>query len=262
MIEIGRILCPTDFSETSRHALDHAAALARAYECRVTLLYVHPPLVVSTFGPGLPLLPGAVLSPEDRQAALGNLREFADAEVGHGLDFDYMVSEGEAAAEIVQAATDSKSDMIVLGTHGRTGFQHLAMGSVAEKVLRRASCPVMTVPPRTPDVVPVPSALFRRVLCAIDFSESSMLALRYACAIAQEAGGQFTVLHALELLPEPGPDASWATQTVGDYFASLRADSETKLAQSVPSDVRQYCEVETVMVTGTPYREILKAADS
>jgi nucleotide-binding universal stress UspA family protein len=262
MIEIRRILCPTDFSEASKHALDHAAALARWYECPVTVLYVHSPIVISTLGPDLPLLQSAVLTPEDRQTLLRNLREFATAEIGEHIAVDAMVSEGEAAAEIIAAAQESKCDLIVLGTHGRSGLEHLTMGSVTEKVLRKAKRPVMTVPPRAPDMVPVPSALFRRVLCAIDFSPSSMQALVYACAIAQEAGGQLAVLHTVEFMPnDPGPDASWATQTMAEYFEQARTQSEAELSAAVPSEVREYCEVETVMTTGTPYREILREAE-
>ena len=263
MIEIRRILCPTDFSEASKHALDHAAALARWYQCRVTVLYVHSPIVMSTLGPDIPLLQSAVLTPEDRQALLRNLQEFARTEIGEHIDVDVMVSEGEAAAEIVQAAQESNCDLIVLGTHGRSGLEHLTMGSVTEKVLRKARRPVMTVPPRVPDVVPVPSALFRRVLCAIDFSPPSMQALDYACAIAQEAGGQLAVLHSVEFLPgDPGPEASWATQTVADYFEQARAESDARLSAAVSSEVREYCQVETVMTTGSPYREILREAES
>ena len=219
MIEIRRILCPTDFSDASKHALDHAAALARWYECRVTVLYVHSPVIMSTLGPDIPLLQSAVLAPEDRQSLLRSLQDFVRTEIGDRLDVDVMVGEGEAAAEIVQAAQESHCDLIVLGTHGRSGLEHLTMGSVAERVLRKAGRPVMTVPPRAPDVVPVPSALFRRVLCAIDFSPSSMQALDYACAIAQEAGGQLAVVHAVEFMSgNPDPQVSWATQTVASYL--------------------------------------------
>jgi nucleotide-binding universal stress UspA family protein len=263
LIEIRRILCPTDFSEASKHALDHAAALARWYECRVTVLYVHSPMIMSTLGPDIPLLQSAVLTPEDRQALLRNLREFAAAEIGEHIAVDAMVSEGEAAAEIVAAAQESNCDLIVLGTHGRSGLEHLTMGSVTEKVLRKARRPVMTVPPRAPDMVPVPSALFRRVLCAIDFSPPSMQALDYACAIAQEAGGQLAVLHSVEFLPgDSGSGASWATQTVANYFEQARAESESRLSAVIPPEVRDYCEVETVMTAGTPYREILREAES
>ena len=263
MVEIRRILCPTDFSNASKHALDHAAALARWYECQVTVLYVHSPIVMSTLGPDIPLLQSAVLTPEDRQALLRSLQDFVRTEIGEHIDVDVMVGEGEAAAEIVQAAEESHCDLIVLGTHGRSGLEHLTMGSVTEKVLRKSRRPVMTVPPRAPDVVPVPSALFRRVLCAIDFSPSSTQALQYACAIAQEAGGQLTVLHSVEFMTsDPGAEASWTTQTVADYFEQARTESEQRLAAAVPPAVREYCQVETVMTRGTPYREILREAES
>ena len=88
-----------------------------------------------------------------------------------------------------------KADLLVIGTHGRSGFERLVLGSVTEKVLRKASCPVLTVPKRLPDAVPVGPVLFKRILCPVDFSESSLHALSYAVSMAQEADGQLTVLH-------------------------------------------------------------------
>jgi nucleotide-binding universal stress UspA family protein len=262
MIDIRRILCPTDFSEASRHALDHAAALARWYEASVHLLYVHPIVVVPTYGPGVPLLPGALLSPQDRQAVEQNLLDWVQQEIGTGIQVECEVREGETANEIVQTVSERAADLVVLGTHGRAGLERFAMGSVAEKVLRKATCPVMTVPPRVGDVVPVPSSLFRRVLCAIDFSDSSMRALEYAVSLAQEAGGQLTLMHVVELLPEDvGLESSWATQrTVADYVAAARTAGQARLEAAVPDAARQYCEVETVLGSGKPYREILREA--
>ena len=87
------------------------------------------------------------------------------------------------------------ADLIVMGTHGRGGFQHLVLGSVTERVLRRAVCPVLTVPPRAQSTSRL---TFRRLLCAIDFSESSMAALRFALSLAQESEARLTMLHVLE----------------------------------------------------------------
>jgi len=262
MIEIRRILCPTDFSDTSRHALHHAAALARWYEASLTLLYAHPPTVVAAYAPGVPLLPGVLLTAQDRDATVQNLRQLAKEEVGAGVRVDCELRDGDATTEIVQSASDLSADLVVLGTHGRSGVERLAMGSVAEKVMRKAVCPVMTVPPRAGDLVPVPSSMFRRVLCAIDFSPSSMSALDYASSIAQEAGGQLVVMHVVELLPEEmGVESSWANgRTIADYLASARADSHAKLEAAVSEDARRYCEVQTVMTSGKPYREILREA--
>jgi len=261
MIEIRRILCPTDFSETSRHALNHAAALARWYKASITLLYAHSPTVIAAYAPGVPLLPGAVLTAQDREATVQNLHDLAKEEVGDGVRIDCQFRDGDATTEILQAADALSADLLVLGTHGRSGIERLAMGSVAEKVLRRASCPVMTVPPHSGRVVPASPSFFRRILCAVDFSESSMRALAFAGSIAQEAGGQLAVMHVVELLHEEmGLESSWATQrTIADYIAAVRADSTAKLEAAVPEGARYY-EVQTVVTTGKPYREILREA--
>jgi nucleotide-binding universal stress UspA family protein len=262
-INIQRILCPIDFSETSRHALDHAAALARWYEAQISLLYVHPVLAITSMSPGLPLMPGVMLTPVDRAAVAASLEAFAKDEVGAGLSMTREVLEGNAASEIATYAREHGMQLIVLGTHGRSGFERLAMGSVAEKVLRTAECPVLTVPPRVPDRVPVPAALFRHVLCAIDFSPCSMEALSYATSIAQEGGGTLTVLYVAELLPDDiGPltgdfvDAS----PFRDYLVRAQAERTARLEAAVPATVREFCTVETLMAPGKPYREILRVA--
>lgn len=264
MIEIRTILCPVDFSDVARHALDHAAALARWYEASLAVIYVHPMVTVTAFAPGTPLLPAAVLSDVDRAAMRQNVTAFVRESVGTEIPADVDVMEGAAAAEILDAARARDTDLIVMGTHGRSGFERLAMGSVAEKVLRQAAGPVLTVPPRTADVVPVPAALFKRVLCGIDFSTCTMRALDFATSIARETGGELTVVHVMELLPD-GPaatdGASWIqAQTVADYLAASRADQRARLDAAVPPDVSTYCTVNTVMATGKPYREILRVA--
>ena len=260
MIDIQRILCPTDFSETSRHAFTYAAPLARWYGASMTLLYANPPAVVAAYAPGVPLLPGALLTAEDRETTVQNLRAMAQT-AGAGIQVDCEMRDGDATTAIVQAAAAVSADLVVLGTHGRSGVERLVMGSVAEKVLRKAACPVMTVPPHAGPVVPPPSSFFRRVLGAIDFSPSSMRALEYATSIAQEAGGQLVVMHVLEMLPEEmGLESSWAGQrTIADYVAAARADSQAKLEAAV-SNVGEDCEVQTVLTSGKPYREILREA--
>jgi nucleotide-binding universal stress UspA family protein len=265
-VDIDRILCPIDFSETSRHALDHAATLARWYGAKLMLLYVHPALAVAPLAPGLPLMPGVILSGEDRELVEARLESFAREEIGDQIPLTRHVLEGDAAREIRTFAQESGTQLIVLGTHGRSGFERLVMGSVAEKVMRTAACPVLTVPPRTPERVPLPTSLFRQVLCAIDFSECSMEGLRYALSIAQESGGLLTVVHVAELLPEdvpgfgePAPSAEHP-HTFRDYLAQAKAARAAQLDAAIPAGVRDYCTVDTVMASGKPYREILRLA--
>jgi Universal stress protein family len=108
------------------------------------------------------------------------VQRFIDAESAPGIGVKAVVREGNAASEILTEATDMKADLPVMGTHGRSGFERLLLGSATEKLLREASCPVLTVPPRHADVVPATPVLFKRILCPVDFSDCSMLALNYA----------------------------------------------------------------------------------
>ena len=96
--------------------------------------------------------------------------------------------------------------LIVIGTHGAGGFEHLVLGSVTEKVLRRATCPVLTVPPRARTTAKLP---FKRILCPLDFSESSLAALDFAFSLAQQGDAELTILHVFEW---PAEDESLATR--------------------------------------------------
>src|SRR5688500_17795398 len=177
MIEIRRILCPVDFSDYSRRALDHAIAIARWYGSTVTALHVVSPAPAAGYGPGPGTFPPMVLTAVHRAHLLAETRAFVEAEGAPGVGTEAVVREGQTAAEIVDQATGMNADLLVIGTHGRSGFERLLLGSVAEKVLRKARCPVLTVPGRLPDAVPAGPGLFKRILCAVDFSESSMNAL-------------------------------------------------------------------------------------
>src|SRR5581483_2684811 len=95
-----------------------------------------------------------------------------------GVLTDARVESGPPATAILACATRVGADLIVIGTHGASGFEHLVLGSVTEKVLRRATCPVMTVPPRVRATSRLP---FKTIVCPIDFSASSEAALRMRC---------------------------------------------------------------------------------
>lgn len=137
MLPIRKILVPTDFSEHSRAAFDLACALARDYGAELLVLHVYrPPQVYAPDGI-------AVIVPEqplDLQAQLALVRP-ADPQV----KVDHLLVEGDPVEEILRVAGDRRCDLIVMGTHGTTGLARLLMGSVAESVVRRAPCPVLTI---------------------------------------------------------------------------------------------------------------------
>jgi nucleotide-binding universal stress UspA family protein len=138
MWTIKTILHPTDFSKPSEYALQLACALARDYHARLVVLHVALPPVV---------LYGEGVIPVEPQGYWDQLRAQLQRVVSSVSDLpvESHLVEGEPAAEILRLAAELPSDLIVLGTHGRTGLSRLLMGSVAEQVVRKAACPVLTV---------------------------------------------------------------------------------------------------------------------
>ncbi len=263
MIEIRRILCPVDFSDHSRRALDHAIAIARWYESTVTALRVFSAAPVQAFGPGPVVLEPIVLTPIDRDQLLADTKAFVEKESGPGITIEAVVREGNTAAEILEQAASMKADLLVIGTHGRSGFERLVLGSVAEKVLRKASCPVMTVPGGLPDAVPAGPVLYKRILCPVDFSESSLRALKYAISMAQEADAQLVVLHIVEHeFPNTADMPTFvydAGMTVGD-FLKKRDEALHRRLQETVAGADEFCSVESLMTCGKPWREVLRIA--
>jgi nucleotide-binding universal stress UspA family protein len=149
MISYRRILVATDFSDYSKEALDYAIYLAKQFDGGLYLLHVFemPPYSHPGVSPGMQpdvqrWIQGLREEAEKRLTVLKE--EFAPQEV----KIHPVFKEGNAFIEILKAAEEIPADLIVLGTHGRTGLPHVLLGSVAERVVRKASCPVFTVRPR------------------------------------------------------------------------------------------------------------------
>ncbi len=147
MNNLRRILVPVDYSACSRSALEHAAMLAKSFNATIDLLYVWeapafiaPEAMVGAAGTTQTL---AQLASDQAQAAM---REFVAQAREDGIEIaNTRVEQGDPSHTIVTLADSDGYDLIAMGTHGRSGFAHLLLGSVAEKVVRRASCPVLTV---------------------------------------------------------------------------------------------------------------------
>jgi nucleotide-binding universal stress UspA family protein len=150
MLPIHTILHPTDFSEQSAHALRLACALARDYGARLVLLHVAP-LPVPALGEGLPMI--------DPETYLAPLRQrLSELMVPYNeIAVERIFGAGDPAAEISRIALQTHADLIVMGTHGRSGLERLLMGSVTEGVMRQANCPVLTL--KLPVPVKAPMAM-------------------------------------------------------------------------------------------------------
>jgi nucleotide-binding universal stress UspA family protein len=256
MITIKNILCPVDFSDQSRRVLEHAVATAMWYGAEITLLHVlsTPPV----WPDGLPVNSSVLpLGPEDRKHLLEELERFAEPSERAGVRVHLLLDDGYPTQRILSRAQAMGADLIVLGTHGASGFEHLVLGSVAEKVLRKAACPVLTVPPG--DKAAPSALLFQTILCPVDFSASSTEALDYAVWLAAEARSHLIVLHVLEALPSEDPRALMHFH-MPEYLSFLEIDARERMQQIVPEEVRSGIRPELVIASGKPYREVLRVA--
>jgi nucleotide-binding universal stress UspA family protein len=193
MAAIRRILCPVDFSDVSVRCVAHAAALARWRGAHLTVLHVESPV--------LQRLPGVPAGPEENEAHASDLERIR-RHVGALFDAaglamggaDLLVDLGRPAPHILDRACSLAADVIVLGSHGHGGFERLMLGSVAERVLRRAPCDVLVVPPHAVAPTRLP---YGSIVCGVDFSASSERALDVAAALAVDAGASLSAVHVI-----------------------------------------------------------------
>jgi nucleotide-binding universal stress UspA family protein len=264
MIEITRILCPVDFSECSRHALDQAVALARWYQAHVTAVHVFTEWPLANM---IPTHPSEVVQPGplqaiDRDALMHHLQHFVGNTPAADVQIDAVLQEApDVHREILAQADALKADLIVLGSHGRSGFERFLLGSITEKVLRKATCPVMVVPRRVDDAAPSRAVHASRILCPVDFSGSSLAALTFALSLAEEADAVLTALHVVEIPSGLYESSMSAGFNVAEWRASAHASSLERLQGLIPDSVRSFCTVDTLVSEGKASRVILGLAE-
>ena len=142
---IKQMLCASDFSPASRPALRLAQELARTLKARLIIFHAYEPSVPIGNGGYLPPSVMQEMLTATRDAAAQSLKRLARSSQGKGVRISTLLAEGPAAAAIVRAAKKHRVNLVVMGTHGRTGVRRLLMGSVADRVIRTASCPVLVV---------------------------------------------------------------------------------------------------------------------
>jgi nucleotide-binding universal stress UspA family protein len=257
VVEFTRILCPVDFSESSAGSLVHAAALARWYDAKLTVLHVVP-----TFDPvevrGDLGVPVHIVTPVPRERVLEELRRVVDAAAG-SIQASLAAESGDARTVIVDQALTTKADLIVMGTHGHRGFTRLIVGSVTESVLREAPCPVLTVPPHE-RAATSQSVTFKRILCPTDFSPSALQAVGFAIDLARQADGRVTLLGVLEWLAEEEP-RSLAHFNVPEFRDLMARNTDDQLRALVVDELRAGSPIDTQVVFGRAHRQILRVAE-
>jgi nucleotide-binding universal stress UspA family protein len=253
MLEVNRILCPLDFSEFSVRAYRHALSLAEHYRAKLVAQHT----VEVWRHPSASFAVTADLYDEYCQTLCGSgkeqLEEFVKNYTSNEVQPELVVDQGTAADSILSFAQDQKSDLIVMGTHGLRGFDRLMLGSVTDRVMRRAPCPVLAVREPPHDAVAVgqeqhsPHRL-NRILACVDFSEDSEQALNYAFSAAAEYDAELTLLH----VPEKVPSAAKTEEAVAEVTAQLD--------KMIPPERRTALKIKTAVRIGKPYQQIIQFA--
>ena len=253
---IKRILFATDFSRWAKRAEDYACSLAYSWKASLTLLSV------AEFPPGL-----NPNYPVNQQYLADLLKQVSSQLVDlkvragqRGIAVTTRVATGIPSEEVIAAARAEDSDLIVMGTRGKTGLSHILLGSTAERVVRGASCPVLTV--RTgPTDSEDNSTLSRpvtleRILVPVDFSDCSLDALEYAVVVAQQAKASLLLLHVLEP-PSYGLDFTLGHSRVRRSEVS---SWRNRLEELLLSHQHSHVPMESQLRGGTPVDSILDSA--
>ena len=243
MVEFTRVLCPLDFSEPSSRALKYAAAIARSYDSELVLQHVLPTAITFAWTPDIANQPALVVSPE---RALGALRDQVAAAGAADLRSRFIVHEGIEHEAITTLARDEGADLLVIGTHGRRGFNRLFLGSVTEKVIRTAPCPVLTVPAAAAAVPPTP-VRFKRILCAMDYSPAARRGLDYAFELGRQAGGEVTVMWVCEY-SDPMEPPPYVDAVVRAARQHILASARERLHQLVGGEATTRCAIKELVV--------------
>jgi nucleotide-binding universal stress UspA family protein len=252
MLTLNRIVCPVDFSEPSGRALRHALAISRWHESELTVLHAEDVLLYAASV-------RAVGYPELAERHYQELRELIDEAGGKGRNVKVDVVTGDPVSKILEHASYDASDLIVMGTHGRSGLTRAVLGSVTERVVRQSPTPVLTIPPSAElldDLMP-----FDSILCASDFSPACRKALDMAILMGQEGDARLILLHALQrpdvdpgIVPVPLPVSTRADSS------DFRKDALKRLKSGLPADAVFRCRPEPVVAEGRPADVILQTA--
>jgi nucleotide-binding universal stress UspA family protein len=245
-VRLKNILFLTDFSWASDTAIPFVREIAERYEGKVIALHVAVPDPLNN------------MTPESPSAAFESQKDFALAEMKKveaqlaGIPNQVVVTAGNNVWSVVRSMLQAEHiDLILVGTHGRTGLLKLLMGSTAEEVFRRSPVPVMIVG-RSVTPAEVPQEGWQRILFASDFTAEAGAAVTFAVSFAEENNAQLILLHVIETL---------GSRKDKKHVGLTVAEALHRLHEIVPAEAELWCRPETVAEHGDPATQILKVAN-
>lgn len=239
---LKNILFTTDFTPASEAALPYVTALARWYGSKVVVVHrVEPEPILN-----MPMEPIPQDMDYNWRTAERKMDDFLLSHPLEGVAHETLLLQGDLWEVISEVVRRHEIDLLVLGTHGREGIKKLVMGSAAEQIFRRATCPVLTVGPKIAGAS-VGFETWKRILFATDFSSGSLGAIPYALSLAEENQAALTLLHLISLVPMQREE-----------FVIEAARKRLELL--VPLEAAAWCNPEFVVQVGFPAEGILRVA--
>jgi nucleotide-binding universal stress UspA family protein len=256
MVRRPRVLCPIDFSTPSRAALRYATAVAEHFGAHLALLTVNDPLISEAAE--LKVEPGWLMRDSERELRRLFVQTFEHRST-FGIDVEYVVTIGQPAPEILRVARDLGCDLIVMSTHGLTGFRKLFFGATTERVLRETGVPVLLTPPTEPGPLYLEDVgrLIRRILVPVDLTASTSRQVEVAGGLAGALGVPLLLANVVEPVRLPG----FAAAQLPSLESERRDRSEKALAE-LAARVPPAVKTEAVTAFGDPAEEIAKFAQS
>jgi nucleotide-binding universal stress UspA family protein len=243
-VTLKNILVTTDFSACSEAAVKVAASLARQHQSQLILLHT------IEFDPMLPnpVAPTTRECEHEQELTERAMENIRNSPALAGLAVKSLTAGGDVLAVARRLVSEEHIDLVVVGTHGRTGFRKLLMGSVAEEAERLLCCPVLTVGPSV-DPETLTHGQFRSILYATDFSTGSQHALTYAVWFANESLAQLHMLHVM------------LEEMVTAFYLhdEMEHNCKERLARMIPPGLTP-TPPDIIVATGTPPEEIVKQA--
>lgn len=252
-----KILMPTDFSNNANQALRYAVMLVDKFECQLILFHVVP---LHGEDPNAPGSHFPDLQEFYRQLETHAKDRMREIKIAHApLAVDEVTVRGISPAEqIVGYAAENGVDLIVMGTHGRSALAHFLVGSVAENVVRHATCPVITVAHQEEEIFEPPR--LKRLLVPIDFSEHARAALPHVVIFAQNFDAEIELLHVIDQRVYPSFYGTEA-ESLMRLYPELMDKSIAELKSFAGDDIPEDLQIEFTVREGNPQSEIIRYAD-
>ena len=240
MIRIQKIMVPVDFSEASKRAVSYGLSLALEFDARLILAHI------------------AAYDTAAYEKAKVDLLELIPLVCRERLTYEIVVKSAEVRSELLGIVDDQKIDLVVMGTHGRSYFEHLMLGSVTERMLRKLHVPVLTVSHLDPqkEIHKPGTVPLKRILYATDLADGSEQGLEFAIRLARGLDAVLTVAHVI-----PSSDAAFrgietAAAFMPHYANEVRAQAEERLSRNIALVSDGSVPISTTLTEGVPYETI------